>query len=132
MKEHAKSPAFALVSSLEGSAPPRMDKLWIGCLALAGMIALYIPKVLDLFVAATFAAAVMLLARCLSVAEARQAVKWDILVAISAAFGISAALQASGVARAIADVLGEGQCTVLMPWQLVVADPRNLLCNLCR
>lgn len=104
--EHAKNPAFALVSSMDGSSPPRMDRLWFALAAMAGMLALYITELVDLFVAAVLASAVMLLSKCLSVAEARQSVKWDVIIAIASAFGVSAGLENSGVARQIADTLG--------------------------
>lgn len=96
---------FALVSVLEDSAPPRL-RLLVPVLAIAvAMIAVYSAGVTELLVAAIFAAAIMIACGALSEQEARDAIKWDVIVTIAAAFGMSKALQNSGVAGIIAERL---------------------------
>jgi|TARA_B110000967_G_scaffold78018_1_gene80681 hypothetical protein len=80
---------FALVSVLEDSAPPRL-RLLVPVLVIAiAMIAVYTAGVTPLLVAAIFAAAIMIACGALSEQEARNAIKWDVIVTIAAAFGMS-------------------------------------------
>jgi len=69
------------------------------------MIALYTFGVMSLLVAAILAAGVMIASGALSQQEARDAIKWDVIVTIAAAFGLSKALQNSGVASFMAEQL---------------------------
>ena len=93
---------FALVSVLEDSAPPRL-RLLVPVLVIAvAMIAVYTAGATELLVAAVFAAAIMIACGALSEQEARDAIKWDVIVTIAAAFGMSKALQNSVVAWIIA------------------------------
>jgi len=50
----------------------------------------------------TLAKGIMIACGALSQQEARDAVKWDVIVTIAAAFGLSKALQNSGVAGTVA------------------------------
>ena len=96
---------FALVSVLEDSAPPRL-RLLVPVLVIAvAMIAVYTAGATELLVAAVFAAAIMIACGALSEQEARDAIKWDVIVTIAAAFGMSKALQNSGVAGIVAQRL---------------------------
>jgi di/tricarboxylate transporter len=69
------------------------------------MIALYTFGVMSLLVAAILADGVMIASGALSQQEARDAIKWDVIVTIAAAFGLSKALQNSGVASFMAEQL---------------------------
>ena len=69
------------------------------------MIAVYTAGATELLVAAVFAAAIMIACGALSEQEARDAIKWDVIVTIAAAFGMSKALQNSGVAGIVAQRL---------------------------
>jgi di/tricarboxylate transporter len=69
------------------------------------MIALYTFGVMSLLVAAIFASGVMIASGALSQQEARDAIKWDVIITIAAAFGLSKALQNSGVASFMAEQL---------------------------
>ena len=96
---------FALVSVLEDSAPPRL-RLLVPVLVIAvAMIVFYTAGVTELIIAAIFAAGIMIACGALSEQEARDAIKWDVIVTIAAAFGMSKALQNSGVAGAVAEKL---------------------------
>ena len=96
---------FALVSVLEDSAPPRLRLLVPVLIIAVAMIAVYTAGVTELLVAAIFAASIMIACGALSEQEARDAIKWDVIVTIAAAFGMSKALQNSGVAGIIAKTL---------------------------
>ena len=108
LRLYKHDPAFALVSEVENSSPPQFEKLLPACLTAVVMIVVFVAGLLDLFVAALLASGVMLATGCLTQKQAREAVKWDIIVTIAAAFGISAAMEQSGVASAIADTLVDG------------------------
>lgn len=59
----------------------------------------------DLIVAALIAAAIMLMAQCLTGEQARAAIKWDVIITVAAAFGVSSGVENSNVAKLIADSL---------------------------
>ena len=70
----------------------------------------------DLIIAALIAAAVMLIAQCLTGEQARAAVKWDVIITVAAAFGVSAGIENSNVAKLIADSLvSVGMCRLMFP-----------------
>ena len=57
---------------------------------------------------ASFAAAGLMIAlRCISTADARQAIDWSVLITIAASFGLATALEKSGAAASIAGFLVE-------------------------
>jgi di/tricarboxylate transporter len=105
LRLYKADPAFALVSEIENSAPPQFDKLLPACGTALLMIIVTVAGVLDLFVAALLASGVMLLCGCLTQDAARASVNWTIITTIAAAFGISAAMENTGVASAIATTL---------------------------
>ena len=106
--DHKADPAFALISEIEDSAPPQFDKLIPSVGTAVVMIAVFVAGALDLFVAALLASGIMMATGCLTQEAARAAVKWEVIVTIAAAFGISAAMEQSGVAAAIASTLVDG------------------------
>ena len=108
LKLYKSDPAFALVSEIENSAPPQFEKLLPACGTAVVMIITFVVGALDLFVAALLASGVMLATGCLTQNAARKSVKWEVITTIAAAFGISAAMEQSGVAGAIAKTLVEG------------------------
>ena len=93
---------FALVSVLEDSAPPRLRLLAPVLVIAVAMIATYTIGATELLVAAIFAVAFMIACGALTEQEARDAIKWDVIVTIAAAFGMSKALQNAGVAGTVA------------------------------
>ena len=105
LRLYKSDPAFALVSEIENSAPPQFDKLLPACGTALLMVIITVSGVLDLFVAALLASGVMLLFGCLTQDAARSAVNWNVITTIAAAFGISAAMENTGVANAIATTL---------------------------
>eukprot|EP00892_Ulva_mutabilis_P000905 jgi/Ulvmu1/10815/UM069_0051.1 len=96
---------FALVAEVSNSQPPRFDRLALALACAGAAIAVYIAGAIRLFTAAAAASAVMLGAGCLSGEAARHSVKWEVIVTIAAAFGLSNALEATGAADLIANSL---------------------------
>ena len=131
--DHKQDPAFALISEIEDSAPPQFDKLIPSVGTAVVMIAVFVAGALDLFVAALLASGVMLATGCLTQEAARSAVKWEVIVTIAAAFGISAAMEQSGVASNIAstlvsagNALGTGKPGILVAVYIATV----VLCNI--
>ena len=108
LRTYKGDPAFALVSEIENSAPPQFDKLLPACGTAVVMIAVFVAGALDLFVAALLASGVMLATGCLTQNAARASVNWAVITTIAGAFGISACLENTGVANAIATTLVGG------------------------
>ncbi|MFW5875129.1 MAG: SLC13 family permease [Myxococcota bacterium] len=107
LRKHRHDRNFALLSEVQGSEPPKHDKAWIATLILLAMVAVNTASLLPLEVAALFAAAGMLLTRCLTAEQGRRSLDLRVLVAIAAAFGIGGALEESGAADAIGTALVE-------------------------
>ena len=97
LANHRNDRNFALVAEVANSRPPRFNRVAIAVLAAITAIVLAITNVLDLFTSALAASGVMLLTGCLSGDAARRAIKWDVLITIAAAFGISNAMENTGL-----------------------------------
>ena len=96
---------FFLVSRLEDSQPPRHDRAFLATAILLGMVLAVALTNIGMLKAAMVAAGLMLLTRCCTVSLARRSVDWEVLLAIAASFGISAALEKTGAAKMVADNL---------------------------
>jgi di/tricarboxylate transporter len=116
-RAHRNDPDFILVSGVEESRPVRHDRARLALAILLFMVAFMIvsgqsvtvgglrlaspPVVIPVFTAA----ALLILTRCISASTARESVDWETLIAIAASFGLGKALEKSGAAHAIADVV---------------------------
>lgn len=98
VKAHRNNPDFYLVSDVDDSIPLRHDRWWVAVLCLAGMIVAITFKLLDPMLAAFTAGGLMIATRCLSGADARQAIDWSVLISIGASFGLGTALEKTGAA----------------------------------
>lgn len=105
---------FYLVSALPDiqATVTKQKPVALGILALmVGFATLgpYIPKIgdtsIDMFVCALGAAVLMLLTRCIDPDNARKSVELNVLLLIACAFGIGTALEKTGAAAFIADVM---------------------------
>ena len=96
LQNHKSDRNFALVAEVDNSQPPRFDRVVIACVCAVVAIVVTITDVVDLFTAAALASGVMLITGCLSASAARNSVKWDVIVTIAAAFGLSNALEETG------------------------------------
>jgi len=106
IKENADSDkSFALLSEVQGSAPPRLRLLIPALVLAAAMLTVYTAGVTSLLVCALIASILMVCFGILSQQEARDAINWDVYITIACAFGIGTALTNSGVAGGIADGL---------------------------
>jgi di/tricarboxylate transporter len=145
-RAHHNNPEFILVSNLEEARPIRHDKARVALVILFFTIlliavankefkfwgtTLHTP---DIHIGAFVGALLMVLTRCISIPEARSSPNWQTLLSIAAAFGIGKALQNSGAAKAIADmVVGNtswgGPVLVLGACYLVTMVLTELLSN---
>ena len=105
-RRHVGSADFLLVNEVDGA--PRVDRP--RALVALGVIALMIlaNTVLgvDILVSALVAALLVLLARCVHVAELRRSVDLRLIMVIACSFALGAALDRSGVAALAATALG--------------------------
>ncbi|MDA3951633.1 MAG: SLC13 family permease [Spirochaeta sp.] len=118
-KRWRDSQHFYLISRLEQLTPEARGKGWLALTVVAAMVLLaavgqHLPPLggaggaghrPDMFYAAAGAAFLLLLTRVIRPAAARNAIRWDVLITIAAAFGVSKALMNSGLAHAVANGL---------------------------
>jgi di/tricarboxylate transporter len=99
---HKNSRDFYLISQLEDSSAPRHNRAIFAIVVLLGMVALASIGGLGMFKAAVIAAAVFLVTRTLTPAQALRSIDVQVLLVIVAAFGIGNAMQKTGAAEFIA------------------------------
>lgn len=97
--------SFSLVNGVENSRPPRFRKAWIATLVIVSVVGLNTFGFVDLFTASLVGAAVLLISRCITVPELRASVDAPVLSTIAASFAVGMALEQTGAAAAIANVL---------------------------
>lgn len=102
IRAHRNSSHFLLVSGVNDSRPLRHDKAVWSLILLVLLITLMVSGVIKIVLAAFLVAGLMILMRCISVADARQSVDWQTLLTIAAAFGFSKALVNSGFVASVA------------------------------
>ncbi len=115
--QHRNSRDFLVVSRLDNSNPLRHEKAWVSLAIMAAMVLLVACGVLTMLKASMLAAGAMLFTRCCTVTAARRGVDWEVLLAISASFGLAAALEKTGVAGLFAESfisLGQGNAWVTL------------------
>lgn len=104
-RRYRDSSEFTLVSELEGAAAPRFERAPIAVAILVGLVLVLTFRIVAPLTGAMAAAALMVLTRCCSGAQARASVDWPVLIVIGSAFGIGAGLEESGLAQVVADQL---------------------------
>ena len=97
--------SFALVREVEGSAAPHHEKAWLATGITVAMVLTTAFGIAPLIIAALVAAALMLFSGCMTVARAREAVEPRVLLAIASAFAVGAAMEKTGLAGSLADLL---------------------------
>jgi di/tricarboxylate transporter len=100
--QHRNSRDFYLVSRINDSAPPRHERAWVALVILAAMVVTVAAGWLDILNAALLAAGAMVITRCCTASTVLRAIDWQVLLVIAAAFGLGAAMEASGAAAVIA------------------------------
>jgi di/tricarboxylate transporter len=98
-------PSFVVVAPLAGEGPPRREKAPLVAVVVLTMLVLAATGVLDILVAALLAGFALVGLRVLTAAEARAAIDLNIIVLIAASFGIGNAIETSGLASQIADLV---------------------------
>ena len=99
---------FLLVSRLGGVTPAATKKAPVVGLVVVGVVVSASVGVLPVLQAALLGAFALVLSGVLTPAEARNAVDLDVILVIAGAFGLGAALQASGLAELAAAFLVAG------------------------
>lgn len=96
---------FYLVSPVAGSQPIRHDRAGVALAIMIAMVGLVTLGILSLLNAALLAGGLMVACRCLSPLDARRSIDMRVLLAMGAALGVGRALEQSGAARLLADVM---------------------------
>jgi len=99
---HRNNRDFFLVSGIEDSQPPRHDRAALSLVLLGIMIVLLTTQLIPTVLAAFLIAGAMIVSRCISVANARQALELQTLFAIAGAIALGLALLNSGAVHTIA------------------------------
>jgi len=110
LRRYRHDASFALVTEVEGSALVRHEKAPVAIALLVAMVAVSALGLMDLLTAALLAGGGMLATRCLRGAQARSALDLHMLLTIASAFGVGAALERSGAAAAVGQlIVGAGE-----------------------
>ena len=100
-----RSREFYMISKVSDVPVINRKRTIISLLALAGMVMLAATGVMPILNAAILAAAVLIITRCVTPIEARRSIEWNVLIVIACAFGISKALDKTGVASLLAGAI---------------------------
>ncbi len=104
-RAYRHDPAFYLVSNVEEYRPLRRDRAWVAVAIFVLLLTAMIAGLLDTLVASALAASAMVISGCLSMGDARRSVEWQVLITISAAFGVGQAMENTGLAAWAANYL---------------------------
>jgi di/tricarboxylate transporter len=96
---------FLLVSAMGGSPPVRSRKSWLVAAVTFGIVAVAGAGVMPILNAALLGAFILIAAKVLTPAEARNAVDLDVVVLIAASFGLGAALEITGLAAVLGNAM---------------------------
>lgn len=96
---------FLLVAELDGTPPVVTSRAWIPVTLLLAVVGLAATEVVPILEGALVGAILLVATRVLSPLEARRAIDIEVIVVIASAFGLAAAMQASGLAATIASGL---------------------------
>jgi di/tricarboxylate transporter len=96
---------FLVVSPLDGGVPVRREHAVAVELTLLAMVVAAGTGLLDLLEASLLAAGVLVAGRVVSLAEARRAINFDVILMIATSFGLGAAMAESGLAAEIGKLL---------------------------
>jgi di/tricarboxylate transporter len=116
--QHRNSRDFYLVSTIEGSSPPRHNLALVAVGLVVALVVATTMQWISVLVASLIVAGLMLALQCVSIATARKAVNWETLLTIAASFALGTALERTGAAAMIAnsavDLVGRN------PWPSLV------------
>jgi len=110
---------FLLMGGVE-TIPYRPRMAPIATAILAGVILLSATGILPIMVAATLGSALMVLFRCLSTKEAYESIDWSIIILIAGTLPLGHAMENSGAAHMLADLV-IGGVGPFGPWPVLFA-----------
>ena len=102
-EQHRNSRDFYLVSTIEGSSPPRHNLALVAVALVVGLVFATTMGWMSVLLAGMLVAGLMLALRCVSISTARKAVNWETLLTIAASFALGTALEKTGAAEMISD-----------------------------
>jgi di/tricarboxylate transporter len=105
LARYRDSAEFDLVSEADDSAAPRHERASVSIAIFVGLVVVLLTGWIHEMAAAMLAAAMMILCRCCRATQARQAVDWQVLIVIGAAFALGEAMEKSGLAMILAEPL---------------------------
>ncbi|WP_162598694.1 SLC13 family permease [Nocardioides gilvus] len=125
---------FLLVAPLDGTPPVATPRAWIPVTLLLAVVGLAATGLVPILEGSLVAAILLVASRVLSPLEARRAIDIEVIVVIASAFGLAAAMQASGLAASVAtglvDVFGDfGDRGVLLGLVLATIILTELVTN---
>ena len=118
LNSHRNSPDFYLVSEVAESHAPRHDRAWFAIGVFLTMVVLAATEIIPIAIGSFVAGGILIATRCISGPMARKSVHMNVLVVIAAGLGIATAIEKTGAAAAIADLLVR-QSSVLGPVALL-------------
>jgi di/tricarboxylate transporter len=98
---------FLLVAEVDGTPPVATSKAWIPVGLLVAVVVLAATGIFPILEGALVAAVLLVASRVLTPLEARRAIDIEVIVVIASAFGLAAAMEASGLASTVATGLVE-------------------------
>lgn len=101
--QHRNSRDFYLVSTIEGSSPPRHNLALVAVGLVAGLVFVTTMEWMSVLLAGMIVAGLMLALRCVSISTARKAINWETLLTIAASFALGTALERTGAAAMISN-----------------------------
>ena len=133
-KRWSTSRDFYMVSRSTVVPEINRRKTYITLVTLLGMILLAASGGMDIFAAAVLASVILMITRTVTAVEARRSLEINVLVVIACAFGISKALDKTGVASEVAKLLitaahGLGPVGLLAAIYLVTSLMTELITN---
>ncbi|WP_418276775.1 SLC13 family permease [Isoptericola jiangsuensis] len=93
---------FLLVAELDGKAPTAAPRAWLPVTLLLAVVVLAATGLVPILSGSLVAAIVLVAAKVLTPLEARRAIDVEVIIVIASAFGLAAAMQASGLAELVA------------------------------
>lgn len=105
LDQHRHSRDFYLTSRVEGFTAPMHERAWTAGLIFLAIITVAAMNEKALMTAAMVGAGLMIITRCCTSSVARKSVDWQVLIAIAASFAIGKAMEKTGAAQAIVELL---------------------------
>lgn len=101
---------FLLINPIADRVTQRNHKVWVAWAIFMGMLGAVLAGWLPLVIAAMSAGGLMVITRCMSIADARKSVDWTVLIVIGASIAIGKAAEVSGLADLIvSEIVAMGQ-----------------------